>query len=230
VTLTSPPTSGGTTGPLVEPAFRWLLAGSTVSFLGSGIAPVALAFAVLDLGGSATDLGVVVGLYALADVVAVLFGGVLGDRLPRTVMMQGSSAAAALTQGVAAASLIGQWGSIPLLAVVGALNGALGALGGPSSRAITQQTVSAAALPAAVAWRRLSQNVAQIVGMGTAGVLVTTIGTGWCLAIDAVSFALAAGCYAFVRVALLPPRPSRPCSATYVRERPRCSGTPGSGC
>ena len=46
----------------------------------------------------------VVGLYALADVVAVLFGGVLGDRLPRTVMLQGSSAAAAVVQGVVARS------------------------------------------------------------------------------------------------------------------------------
>ena len=77
----------------------------------------------LDLGGDASDLGVVVGLYALADVAAVLFGGVLGDRLPRTVMMQGSSALAAVAQGLVAASLIGGWSSIPLLAALGMVNG-----------------------------------------------------------------------------------------------------------
>jgi MFS family permease len=191
----------GTIGtPLSHPAFRWLLAGSSVSFLGNAIAPVALAFAVIDLGGSATDLGLVVGVYALADVLAVLFGGVLGDRLPRTVMMQGTAIAAASTQAVAAASLIGGWGSIGMLAGLGAVNGALGALGGPSSRAITQQTVPAALLPAAVAWRRLSQNVAQILGFGSAGLLVAYLGSGWCLAIDAAGFAVAALCYAFVRV------------------------------
>ena len=42
--------------------------------LGNVIAPVALAFAVLDLGGSADPLGLVVGAYALADVVAVALG------------------------------------------------------------------------------------------------------------------------------------------------------------
>ena len=195
---TAPEKTAG--GPLAHPAFRWLLAGSTVSFLGNGIAPVALAFAVIDLGGSATDLGLVVGVYALADVLAVLFGGVLGDRLPRTVMMQGTALAAAASQAVAAASLIGGWGSIGMLAGLGAVNGALGALGGPSSRAITQQTVPAALLPSAVAWRRLSQNVAQIVGFGAAGLLVAYVGSGWCLAIDAAGFAVVALCYSFVRV------------------------------
>ena len=86
--------------PLRHPSFRWLVTGTTVNLLGGGIAPVALAFAVLDLGGDASDLGLVVGLYALADVAAVLFGGVLGDRLPRTVMLQGTSAAAGVVQGL----------------------------------------------------------------------------------------------------------------------------------
>lgn len=186
--------------PVASAAFRWLLAGSTVNMLGSSIAPVALTFAVLDLGGSATDLGIVLGLYAFADVVAMMFGGVLGDRLPRTVMMQGSSATAALVQGFAAASLVGGWSSIPLLAGIGVVNGALGALGSPSSQAITPQTVPADVLPAAIAWRRLCRNVAQIVGAGVAGLLVVWIGTGWCLALDAVSFAVAVLCYSLIQV------------------------------
>ncbi len=185
-----------------------------MSSLGSGIAPVAIAFAVLDLGGSATDLGIVIGLYALADVVAVLYGGVLGDRLPRTAMMQGSSVAAGVAQGLAAASLIGGWGSIPLLAAVGMVNGGLGALGGPSSRAVTQQTVPAALLRSAISWRRLSQNVAAIIGTGAGGLLVVTIGTGWALGIDAVSFVAAAACFALIDV---PPLPA-PAKATMLSD------------
>src|SRR3954451_20111714 len=108
--------------PLRYAPFRWLVTGSTVNLLGSGIAPVALAFAVLDLGGDATDLGIVVGLYALADVAAVLFGGVLGDRLTRTVIMQGYSPLPPLAHGLVAASLVGGWSSIPLLAALGMVN------------------------------------------------------------------------------------------------------------
>ena len=186
--------------PLRHASYRWLLSGVAVNSLGNGIAPVALAFAVLDLGGDASDLGAVVGLYALADVAAVLFGGVLGDRLPRTVMMQGSSALAAVVQGLVAASLVGGWSSIPLLAGLGMVNGALGALGGPSSSAITQQTVPAELLRTAITWRRISQNAAVIVGSGAAGLLVAGAGSGWALAVDAFTFAFAAACYGLVRV------------------------------
>ena len=195
--------------PLSHLPFRWLVAGTTVSSLGNGIAPVALAFAVLDLGGSATELGIVVGLYALADVAAVLFGGVLGDRLPRALLMQGASYAAAVAQGVAAVALIGGWASIALLAGVGMLNGALGALGGPSSSAITVQTVPDPVLRQAITWRRVSQNVAMILGSGLAGMLVAVAGSGWALGLDAATFAIAAGCFSRIRVPALTMAPSQ---------------------
>ena len=125
-------------GPLRSAPFRWLITGATITNLGNAIAPVALAFAVLDLGGSATELGTVIALYALADVVTVLFGGVLGDRLPRQFMMVGTAVLAGLAQAMAAAALIGGFATIPMLAVIGMANGALGALNGPSSAGADQ--------------------------------------------------------------------------------------------
>lgn len=188
------------TSPLGHPTFRWLLAGSTVNMLGGSIAPVALAFAVIDLGGRATELGLVVGAYALAEVLSVLLGGVLGDRMPRVMLMSVSNAAAALTQVAVAASIIGGWGSIEMLMLIGILHGSVAALGGPASRAITPQTVPAAALPRAVALRRLGQNLAQILGFGVAGVLVVAVGPGWALAVDGATFVVAAACFSRIRV------------------------------
>lgn len=182
--------------------FRWLLAGVSVNSLGNGVAPVALAFAVLDLGGDAKDLGIVVGLYALADVLAVMFGGVLGDRLSRRTMMVTAMTGAAAAQGVAAWALITDQASLVLLALVGIAIGALGALAGPSSSAMTQQTVPAALLRQAVVWRRLAQNTAVIIGSGAAGLLVVGLGTGWALAVDAGTFAVAA--LAFSRIDVPP--------------------------
>jgi MFS family permease len=186
--------------PLRHQPFRWLLAGTTVNSLGNSIAPVAIAFAVLDLGGSPTDLGLVVGAYALADVVAVLWGGVLGDRLPRTVMMRGANASAAGVQALVALSLLGGWGSLWLLAAGGALNGALGSLAGPSTQAVTPQTVPQPLLRQAITVRRLSQNTSMIVGSGVAGLLVAWIGSGGALAIDAATFLVAAGCFTRIKV------------------------------
>ena len=190
--------------PLRFPAYRLLLAGQTVSSFGSSLTPVALAFAVLELGGSATELGLVVAAYAGAEVIALLYGGVLGDRVPRGLLMQGSAALSALTQALIAVALIGGWASLPLLAGVGLVNGCVSALSSPSSQAMTQQTVPAAALPAAISIRRLSANTAMVVGYGAAGILVAAFGSGWAIAIDAASFLIAAICFALIRVDPLP--------------------------
>ncbi len=198
--MTSTTQESGARAALRHRNFRLLASGAAVSSLGNAITPVALAFAVLDLGGSATELGLVVASFALAEVVTTLFGGVLGDRLPRQLMMQGSAAGAALTQALIAASLIGGWSSIPLLASIGVVNGVLGALSGPSSSALTPQTVPAEQLSAAVALRRLLQNGAQVLGYSFAGVLVAVFGSGWAIGIDALTFAVAASCYHFIDV------------------------------
>ena len=157
--------------PLRHRNFRFLVIGSATSTLGNSITPVALAFAVLDLGGSATDLGLVVAAFALADVVTVLFGGVLGDRVPRQLMMEGSAAACVLTQGVVAVLLIGGWATIPVLGAVGVLNGCLGALSQPSSSAMTRMTVPNGLVAKAVAMRGVLQTSAGVVGFALGSVL-----------------------------------------------------------
>lgn len=181
--------------PLAHGNFRWLVIGATTSALGNAITPVALAFGVLDLGGSATHLGLVEAAYALTNVLTTLFGGVLGDRVPRALMLQGSALGASVTQAFIAASLIGGWSSILLLGLVGMVNGSLSALSGPSSAALTRQTVPDDLLSSAVALRRLLQNTAMIVGFAGAGVVVAVAGSGWAIALDAVSFVAAAYCF-----------------------------------
>lgn len=186
--------------PLRHRDFRLLVSGTTISALGNAITPVALAFAVLDLGGSATDLGLVVAAYAAAEVVTALFGGVLGDRVRRQLMLEGSSAACAVSQAVLAVLLVGGWASLPLLAAIGVVNGCLGALAQPSSSALTRQTVPEGLLGSAVALRGLVQTSAMVVGFAAGGVLVGAVGAGWAIAVDAATFALAAVCFAGLRV------------------------------
>jgi MFS family permease len=81
------------------------------------------------------------------------------------------------------------------------VNGALSALGSPSSSAITPQTVPAELLQRAISWRRIAQNVSMIVGSGIAGLLVVWVGSGWALAFDALTFAVSAALFRQVRVA-----------------------------
>ena len=77
---------------LGEPAYRRLFLGRTTSLVGDGITPIALAFAVLDLTGSATDLGIVFAAHSLVLIALVLVGGVVADRISPRLAMLGADA------------------------------------------------------------------------------------------------------------------------------------------
>lgn len=188
------------TSPWRSTPFRWLLAGRTVTSLGSAIAPVAMALAVLHLGGSATDLGLVVAAYAVLNVVTTVFAGVLGDRFSRTSLMRGAAALSCLSQVVVALSLATGLANLGMLVAMSAVNGALVAIAEPSSRAVVPQTVPAPALSTAVSALRLSQNTAMVVGYGLAGMLVALFGPAWAIGVDAATFAASAICFTALRI------------------------------
>lgn len=155
--------------PLRQRGFRALVTGRTLATFANSVAPVALAFAVLDLTGSAADLGLVVGARSIANLVLLLLGGVLADRLPRSVIMQGTEIAAGVTQGLLAVSVLCGFASIPLLVGLSLLNGAVSAISLPAAAAITSQTVPRTLLSQANALLRLLSNTGRIAGAGTAG-------------------------------------------------------------
>ena len=109
-------------GVLREREFALFFWGQAVSVLGDGIFPIALAFAVLELGGSPTDLGIVLTAGILPQALFVLIGGVWADRLPRRTIMLVSDAARAVIQAVTAALLLSGHAQIWHLVVLYGLN------------------------------------------------------------------------------------------------------------
>src|SRR3954463_8278969 len=91
---------------LPGPAVRNLFAGQALSRLGDRIAPIALAFGVIDSGGSAGDLGVVVAAGTIPFALFALAAGVYGDRIPRRRVMLASDALRAVVQAITGALLI----------------------------------------------------------------------------------------------------------------------------
>jgi MFS family permease len=197
-------------GPLRHPAFRLLAAARTVNALGNSFASIALGFAVLDLTGSAADLGLVVGVRTLVNVLFLLFGGVLADRLPRHLLMVGSSIVAALTQGAIAALVLTHTATIPLLIALSVVNGMVAALSFPATAALVPQTVPVEERQQANALGRLLLSGAAIIGAPVAGIVVAAVGPGWGIVTDAASFALAALFFALVRIPAKVPATSDP--------------------
>lgn len=193
-------TTVGSLAPLRHAPFRWLVAGRTVTTLGNAVAPIALAFAVLDLTGSVRDLGLVVGARSLANVVLLLAGGVIADRFPRHLVMVAASALAAATQTVVAVMVLTAAASIPFLVVLAAANGTAAALALPAASALLPQTVAPEIRQQANALNRLGFSGAMIGGAAAGGAMVAVVGPGWGLATDAATFAIGAICFALVRV------------------------------
>jgi MFS family permease len=189
-----------TLAPLRLAPFRNLAAGRVISMLGNAMAPIALAFAVLDLTGSARDLGLVVGARSLTNVVFLLFGGVVADRFPRQRVMVVSSVLAAVTQAAVAALVLTGSATIGLLIGLAALNGLVSAFAFPAAAALMGQTVPDEIRKQANALSRLGIGAAMIVGAAAAGLLVAEFNAGWVIAIDAFTFSVAALFFALVRV------------------------------
>ncbi len=189
-----------TLAPLRLVPFRNLAAGRVITMVGNAMAPIALAFAVLDLTGSARDLGLVVGARSLTNVVFLLFGGVAADRFPRQLVMVVSSLLAALTQAAVAALVLTGSATIGLLIGLAALNGLVSAFAFPAAAALMGQTVPDEIRKQANALSRLGIGAAMIVGAAAAGLLVAEFNAGWVIAIDAFTFSVAALFFALVRV------------------------------
>lgn len=198
-------------GPLREREFRLLFTGRAVSQVGSGMAPVALAFAVLDLTGSTADLGIVLAVRQVAVVVLLLYGGVWADRLPRHLVMVWSNLLSGLSQATVASLLLTHHASIGALAGLAAVNGASSAFFFPASFGIVPQTVPARLLQQANAMLRLGVTGTSIGGAALGGIVVAATNPGWAIAVDAASYGLAAWALAAMRV-----RPAERAETTTV--------------
>ena len=108
---------------LRERNFRRFYAGYVTSLLGTSMSAVAVTFAVLGNGGSATDVGYVIAARILPQVVLVLGGGVLADRLGRRPVMLGSDVLRCCAQAGLAAALLAGRQAVWLIAVLAALVG-----------------------------------------------------------------------------------------------------------
>src|SRR5439155_21914702 len=187
-------------GALSEREFRLLFVGQLTSAFGDRLVPIALAFAVLDLTGSAADLGYVRAGQTVPMLLLVALGGVWGDRLPRQLVMLGSDVLRCGSQGLVAALLLTGHAQIWELVALNAVYGAADAFFTPAMVGLIPATVRPDRLQQANALMRLSYSSVGIVGPAVGGALVSFGSPGTALAVDAATFAVSACSLAALRL------------------------------
>jgi predicted MFS family arabinose efflux permease len=196
-----------------------LVAARFVSVLGSGIAPIALAFGVLAIpGGSPSALGFVLFCAALPRAAFVLFGGVAADRFDRARLMVVSESIAGAAHLAAGALFLTGSATVPALGALAAVGGSATALFFPALTGLVPEVATDDELQAANGLVRLATNVAGLVGAALGGILVVSVGPGWALAFDGLTFVLAAVLLLFVRRRQVVARPARSATQGVVAD------------
>jgi MFS family permease len=178
--------------------------GSAASALGDAVVQIALIFATLHIGGTASDIGTVLAVQTVARVAFLLAGGVWADRLRRQYVMLAADGVRGAVQAVLAALLLSGHAHLWELAAGGALYGAATSCFNPASTALVPETVPAEELQQANSLLGLPTSFFSVAGPAVGGALIAVFGPGWLFAADAASFVVSLACLAPLRV---PPRP-----------------------
>ena len=186
--------------------FLKLWAGQAVSELGSTITREAmLLLALLVLGATPLEMGVLSALGGLPVLVFGVAAGVWVDRLRRRPLMIATDLSrAVLLALIPLAAFLGVL-RIEMLYGIVVLTGLLGIFFSTAYRAYLPGLVERAHLVEGNSKLALSEAAAEIGGSGLAGVLVQVIGAPFAILLDALTFLVSAGSLAFIRRPEPPP-------------------------
>lgn len=177
--------------------FRWLFGAQFVSSAGSGLTTIAASILVFQVTGSAMSVGLMLMATALPSLAVGLIAGVFVDRFDRRRIM--------VVAQVLRALLVG---AIPLALAMGvvwvyllvALSSTLESFFAPAQSSILPDLAPDDELAAANALMTVSDCAALTIGYAGAGLLASTDLIAWAFWLDALSYLVAAGCLAQMRI------------------------------
>lgn len=172
--------------------FRRLFISRAISNVGNGMAPIALAFGILDLPGTTpASLSLVLAAQAVMGVLFLPLGGVVADRLGRARVIAVTDVTLSLVILFEAALFLTGTATIPLLVGIAMIAGALNAFWWPAFPGLVPDVVAEEHLQPANALLSVASNGGLILGATLGGALVAIVGSGWAIAVDGLSFLIA---------------------------------------
>ena len=197
------------------PAYRALLLSGILTVIAMSAFPIALAVTVLDAGGSATTLGLILAVRVLSGVLLAPVGGVWADRLPRKTILIAADGFRAIMGSVVVfidPKSISMW----ILGGIVVLMGVSDAFGGPAAGAIIPSILPDHLLPAGNVVRGIALKGSTIAGPGIAGIIVVSLGTHATYVATSIFFLV--GAVLLVRINEGPKVASENPQTTFVEE------------
>lgn len=173
---------------LRSPPFRWFFAGQIVSASGSFVQQTAVAWLVLQLTGSATSLGLVLAAGGLPPLLFGPWGGIVADRVDLRRLLIVTQATFAALAGLLWLLAANGHAGVPIVVAITVASGFVSIVDSPARQAFVSDLVPPPDLTSAASLNGVVFNSARVVGPALAGVLIVTIGTTPCFAVNAVSY------------------------------------------
>lgn len=194
--------------------YRLFFVGQVVSNIGTWMQRIAQDWLVLSLTGSSTAVGVTMALQFLPMLLFGLYGGVLVDRFPKRRLLFVTQTSMAVTGLALAALTLSGHVQVWHVYVAAFAVGMATVVDNPARQSFVSEMVGPDQLQNAVSLNSANFQSARLVGPAVAGVLITTIGTGWAFLYNGLSFVAP-----IIGLLLMRARDLRP-----VRRAPRAKG------
>lgn len=184
--------------------FRLLFLAGTVFYFGGMISYVAIPLQIYRLTGSNLAVGAI-GLVELGPILVFgLYGGALADHVDRRRLLIWTGVGQAVFTAVLAINAFRAEPDVWVIFVVAVALASCGALQRPSREALLPRTVAHDQLPAANALSSFGITLGLLAGPAVGGILIATVGVGWCFLVDVAGLLIASALY--VRMASYPHR------------------------
>ncbi len=165
--------------------FRWFWLNGATQAMAQGMQFLILGWLVLDITSSSYQLGLVIFVYGVPNLLFAMLGGIIADRADRLKMLISTRlCVSALIFALAIlriTDLLEIWHIYAIVALLGTLQ----ALNMPARQAIVADLVDRSAMMNAVALHTMVNQTGQIIGPAAAGGIIELVGIGPTLLVNA---------------------------------------------
>ena len=168
--------------------FQLFFSGQLISLVGTWMDNIAEAWLVYRLTGSSLLLGTVAFASQIPVFLLAPIGGMVADRWNRQRIVIATQALSMVLAGILAVLTLTHTVKVWEVIVLAALMGAVNAFDIPARQAFLVDMVGREDLMNAIALNSSMFNGARVIGPSIAGILVASIGEGWCFAANSISY------------------------------------------
>ncbi|WP_462265966.1 MFS transporter [Mucilaginibacter sp.] len=171
------------------PNFRLYFVGQSLSLIGTWMERIAVNWLVYSLTHSALMLGIVNLAGQLPTLLLSPYGGAISDRHNRYRVLLTTQIGAMVQASIMAALILTHTYHLITIIILSAILGVVNAFDTPARQSLMIQLIDDKKdLQNAIALNSSMVNLARLLGPAVAGVLLTTVGSGACFLLNAISF------------------------------------------